>query len=46
MGGQPALTINGAVIGTEEEIIQHLRKSECYDELKELFLTDGGVSSE
>lgn len=29
--GQPALRINGAIIGTEKEIIQHLRKSEGYD---------------
>ena len=44
--GQPALSINGAIIGTEQEIIDHLRKSENYDELKELFLNEGGVSDE
>ena len=43
--GQPALSINGAIIGTEQEIIDHLRKSENYDELKELFL-NGGVNNE
>lgn len=45
MGGKQALVIDGAIIGTEEAIITHLNKSECYDELKELFLKDGGVSS-
>jgi len=44
--GQPALSINGAIIGTEQEIIDHLKKSENYDELKELFLKEGGVSNE
>ena len=33
--GQPALSINGAIIGTEKDIIQHLRKSEGYDILIE-----------
>ena len=45
LDGQPALSIDGAIIGTEEEIIDHLRKSENYDELKELRL-NGGVSNE
>ena len=44
--GQDALSINGAIIGTEQEIIDHLRKSENYDELKELFLQNGGVNNE
>ena len=43
--GQPALSINGAIIGTEKEIIDHLRRSEGYDELKKLLL-NGGVSNE
>ena len=47
--GQPALSIRGAIIGTEEEILQHLKKSEGYDELvamihdEELFLKEDGV---
>lgn len=46
--GQPALRINGAIIGTEKEIMTHLRKSDGYDELvamihdEELFLNNGG----
>lgn len=46
LDGQPALSIDGAIIGTEKEIIDHLRKSENYDELKELLLNNGGVSNE
>ena len=47
--GQPALSINGAIIGTEQDIIQHLRKSEGYDILieelgteEETIFNDGG----
>ena len=36
VNGQPTLSINGAIIGTEKEILNHLRKSEGYDELVEL----------
>lgn len=48
--GQKQLIIDGAIIGTEEEILQHLKKSEGYDELvamihdEELFLKEDGVS--
>ena len=45
VNGQPALTINGAIIGTEKEIIDHLKRSANYDELKNLFL-NGGDSDE
>ena len=45
LDGQPALSINGAIKSKEKEIIDHLRKSENYDELKELLL-NGGVSNE
>ena len=53
--GQPALSIKGVIIGTEEEIMQHLRKSAGYDDLveaiheeekQELFLHNGGVTNE
>ena len=44
-GGQDALSINGAIIGTEQELMQHLRKSAKCEILEELFLNnDGGVS--
>lgn len=43
--GQDALSINGAVIGTEQELMEHLRKSEKCDVYEELFL-NGGVSNE
>ena len=43
--GQDALSINGAIIGTEKEIIEHLRKSaKCEVLEEELFLNKGGVS--
>ena len=39
--GQPALRINGAIIGTEEDLMMHLRKSAKCDILEEeLFLDD------
>lgn len=51
--GQPALSINGTIIGTEKEILQHLNKSEGYDiltkelrEEEETIFTNGGVTNE
>lgn len=45
--GQPALSINGAIIGTEEDIMMHLRKSAKCDILEEeLLLNNGGVTNE
>lgn len=45
--GQPALQIDGAIIGTQEDIMEHLRKSAKCDILEEeLFLHNGGVPNE
>ena len=43
--GQPALKIDDAVIGTQEDIMEHLRKSAKCDILEEeLLLNNGGGS--
>ena len=44
--GQPALSIDGAIIGTQEEIIQHLRKSAGYDELTEMIREEEAIFKE
>ena len=43
INGQPALSIDGAIIGTQEEIIQHLRKSEGYDELTQMIREEEAI---